>query len=667
MVIRESVDLSEPSATAEAPESFGGGGFTVSFVALRDGFLSVFYGSMQRAGSQYPAGQPTLEVYRDGVLAGTDDVLSHSWPAPSIIQRNCGGLYDEYNYNTTETIDLQIPILTGETISFLFKSDQDTYGDDPGEGGTAPSGNQWAVDIGGFDPSCPFPLELLSFFAEVIECPGLGGGCTVPSVSFIRQPDSTTVSGPDASLRVSTHQTDLDLPASSAYGDSGPDPDTYRLEARGIPAGETVTFEVQTTEAGGAPVNTYTYGAVEGTDGTDVVYRSDQFFRFVSNGIPTVGPDPAATYDDEYAASGATEDPTLLVKLDASVRGAVSDPSGELESVTLPVGISGVPAFTDETILTGSLVFTQIRDIGSSPTINADLATERASEDWAQGRIRFNVGGNTPGVTPVKNILHVSGTATSGGQVKVRGLSGCCFVPVEFFVVIPVNIGDSAQDIAANLASAIMNNNSDFDVTTHVHSPAQGVIDVFVLMDVGLTGWPDNVDITRINESVAGVDVDPANLNFEPLLLTGTDLFEQHSIALNYADNDLTTIDVFAVPSGVFDLGTRAFSWGYLWNPIYEGIENTTFVVEDALNAADAGLPFTFGHELGHILFNGDYTGDDPMNHEPGNPQNLMTDGGTSTTDAWDASKRLTSVQIDDARLDSGPNSPANPKILKNI
>ncbi len=163
VVIRESVDLSEPSATADAPESLGG--HTVSFVALRDGFLSVFYGSIQRAGSQYPAGQPTLEVYRDGVLAGTDDVLSHTWPPPVPIQRNCGGLYDEYNYNTTETIDLQIPILTGETISFLFKSDQDTYGDDPGEGGTAPSGDQWSVAIGGFDPSCPFPLELFQFFA----------------------------------------------------------------------------------------------------------------------------------------------------------------------------------------------------------------------------------------------------------------------------------------------------------------------------------------------------------------------------------------------------------------------------------------------------------------------------------------------------------------------
>ena len=119
VVIRESVDLGESSATVEAPESFGGG-FTVSFVAQRDGFLSVFYGSMQRAGSPYPAGQPTLEVYRDGVLAGTDDVLSHTWPAPNIVQRNCGGLYDEYNYNTTETIPARVmlyhPAISGPLL-----------------------------------------------------------------------------------------------------------------------------------------------------------------------------------------------------------------------------------------------------------------------------------------------------------------------------------------------------------------------------------------------------------------------------------------------------------------------------------------------------------------------------------------------------------------------
>lgn len=664
-MIRESVDLDRPSTTADAPEALGGGGHTVSFVAQRDGFLSVFYGTIQRAGSQYPTGEPTLEVYNNGVLVGTDDVLSHSWPAPVPIQRNCGGLYNEFNYNTTETVDLQIPVLTGETISFLFKSDIDTYGDDPDEGGTSPSGDQWAVAIGGFDPSCPFPIELFQFLAEVVECTGLNPPCN-PSVQFVRQTDNMPVSGNDASLRVSTHQTHLDLPASSLFADTGPDADTYRLEALGLPAGETVTFEVKTTEAGGSPVNVYTYDAVEGTDPTsgDPVYRTEQFFRLVSNGIPTVGPDPSADYDDEYSDSGANEDPTLLVKLGATVRGAVSDPSGEVASVTLPLGIQGMPPNppVEDTILTGSLVFNEIRDLTNSPTINATLATERASEDWAQGRIQFEVGGTASDIYPVKNIVRLSGTATGAGQVKVTGTADCCFAPVNFAVVVNVNVGDTAEIIASNVASAIMNNNSDIEANAHVHSPVAGVDDALVHLDAVPTAWPDGMIWNSLKTDAAGVLIDEPVLEFEPLTITDADFFEQHSIALNYADDDLTTIDVFAVPSGTFDAGFRAYSWAYVWHVFIEGIENSTFVDEEALDDPDTGFPFTFGHELGHILFNAEWAGSTPSGHHP-DDHNLMKDG-TDTTETWDASKRLDAVQITDARTDSGPGA-TNPVILK--
>lgn len=232
----------------------------------------------------------------------------------------------------------------------------------------------------------------------------------------------------DASLKVSTIQTDLDLPASSAYGDTGPDPETYRLEARGIPTGETVTFEVKTTEAGGGPTNTYAYLAVEGTDGPDVVYRSDQFFRFVSNGIPTVGPDPGADYDDEYADSGAAEDPTLLVMLAADVRGAVSDPSGERASISLPIGLPGT-ASTDDAIFSADLVHAKIVDGATVPTTNPSLATERATEDWAQARIQFRTGNPEPDISPVENIVRVDGTATSNGVVAVDGQVDCCLAP----------------------------------------------------------------------------------------------------------------------------------------------------------------------------------------------------------------------------------------------
>ena len=215
---------------------------------------------------------------------------------------------------------------------------------------------------------------------------------------------------------------------------------------------------MQTTEAGGGPSSTYTYGAVEGTDGTDVVYRSDQYFRLVSNGIPTVGEDTSADYDDEYMDAGAVEDPTLLVKLGADVRGAVSDPSGEIASVTLPVGVPGMPPNlpTDDTILTGTLVYNKVRDNINTPALQASPATARASEDWAQARIQFETSGTVPKLRPVENLLLVDGTATSAGLIKIRGKARINGSIIRFASITNVTSGDTEKMIADNIAADII-------------------------------------------------------------------------------------------------------------------------------------------------------------------------------------------------------------------
>lgn len=197
VVIREEVDLSRTSPDAvSGPEALAKGGFTVSFVAPRDGDLSLLYGLMSRAYSAFPPGEPTLEIYRDGVLVMTDDVLSHGWPPPTANIISCLpiGQHTRYLYGVTATVPVG-PVVAGETISFLFMTDQGTYGDDPAEGSAATGGG--LVTIGGyFGQNCS--VEEFTFIADIGE------------PVFIRQ-DNTEVPaiGDDATLMVSQHVTDV--------------------------------------------------------------------------------------------------------------------------------------------------------------------------------------------------------------------------------------------------------------------------------------------------------------------------------------------------------------------------------------------------------------------------------------------------------------------------
>ena len=83
------------------------------------------------------------------------------------------------------------------------------------------------------------------------------------------------------------------------------------------------------------------------------------------------------------------------------------------------------------------------------------------------------------------------------------------------------------------------------------------------------------------------------------------------------------------------------------------------------------GMPFVLGHELGHILLDCHFEGDDGAGHTD-QCHNLMRNQcwtgssvvyGTSVSEEVGGSKRLTAEQHLDARADSGPDT--NPPILK--
>src|SRR5690606_2532474 len=104
------------------------------------------------------------------------------------------------------------------------------------------------------------------------------------------------------------------------------------------------------------------------------------------------------------------------------------------------------------------------------------------------------------------------------------------------------------------------------------------------------------------------------------------------------------------------------------------GAHNALFITQSAMDGIDEhdppdeiGVPFVLGHELGHILFDALFDGDDGTGHTA-ECHNLMrnqcgTTYGTSIREEVAGSKRLTVEQHLDARNDSGPDT--IPPILK--
>ena len=94
---------------------------------------------------------------------------------------------------------------------------------------------------------------------------------------------------------------------------ASPDPDTFRVQIRGLLAGRGPRVRVQVSRSG-TSVNSEEFGTVEAAAlGCPAVYRTDKHLRLVSNGPPS--PKPAGSnYDDEVAGNQ-----TILAKLGDTV------------------------------------------------------------------------------------------------------------------------------------------------------------------------------------------------------------------------------------------------------------------------------------------------------------------------------------------------------------
>lgn len=127
-------------------------------------------------------------------------------------------------------------------------------------------------------------------------------------------------------------------------------------------------------------------------------------------------------------------------------------------------------------------------------------------------------------------------------------------------------------------------------------------------------------------------------------------------LSLNFRDDFGKRIDIFA--AATVGENVKAWAGNDALGAFTPALQNLTFLPEAAVDTDDIGLPFTPGHELGHILLN---QGNDL--HEPEDATNLLAVGnrfggaGTDTVEAYGASKRLNEDQQTRARNVSGPGS----------
>jgi hypothetical protein len=439
----------------------------------------------------------------------------------------------------------------------------------------------------------------------------------VPKVDFIRQDNSEfPETGNGACHMVSKFTTSANLPdtatfdgpslvdTGAGYGQGEADPDTFRIQVKGIPSGQSPKIRLQVS---GSTPYSHEFTMVHGTAGGVSTYRTDEHIRLVSNSV-----------DDGYLAHQ-----TPLVKLGDTVTSTLvlggADVCSKALCVGRPASESGANAIRTAT---SYFVVADYSDVAA----NADTAktTERMTEAWCQAAAKFTSSSRTK--TPVRNVIRVSGTASGNGAfgVKVDGVSVPAFGIAGPGRTSPHQI---AEDIASGINAVIGAGSAQaFNTAPGFGTPLAHVV-VKKGSSVTFTDLTETVPVTAI--TIPMFSITDTDVGFQD---------EEPCLAANCGDgNPGETIDVFIVKT----LGTG--QRGDAWTPNYCGgasdMRNTSFIVLTAGDAV-ADNPHTAAHEAGRFFLNYDAL--------DSGAYNLMN--GTSATDSITARKRLTPTQHQTSR-----------------
>ena len=502
----------------------------------------------------------------------------------------------------------------------------------------------------GMLPSVRFRVADDAPLGPVVLTAALGGGASADGslevsaspALFLRQ--DNTVLPADSCLMVSrTVPSVRSLPpppvAYAGAPSSGADPYAYRVEAASTSAGtHTFRVEINPGQPGALAV---TYPAVSGSGIDAGRFRTNQSFRLVSNAAPPTGADPGGVYDDAFAG-----DQTLLVRLGDVVRASLINASGGVVATAdQTVGCaSSLPTGHAHAVRTAELYVRNYVGVSSQPAVMA----ERASEDWAQGAVRFefppgNVGSDVVGV---ENILVVQGDAAAAGNIEIDVTAGGA---PAVRVTVQILATDSERQVAEKIAAAI-NAKPSLTAESREFYPRGP--------NVNKGNWVLTNKGTDVIYSVAlnavGVSLPSAVLHYPPN--TSPDFFgdsEMEAIAWNFRNGSSSSVHVFVLQDGSF--GSSSGGGGINGRTVIRGdfaSKSVVFIAESAMNGDDATNPMTFGHELGHALGVRHYTYSSgppvPLRYKSNLMYEFSPSGGDN--EVLDARKRLVQQQVDLAR-----------------
>jgi outer membrane protein OmpA-like peptidoglycan-associated protein len=449
---------------------------------------------------------------------------------------------------------------------------------------------------------------------EGVEDDGDRVAITVFALEMIRQANTAIpMQGNDACLMVSKAVTNVNLPDTATFAGppgANPDPDTFRLQVRGLPAGETLTLSLDVLR-GTTFTYTHEFPMLEGNAGGRPAYRTNEHVRLVSNAV-----------DDAHL-----DHQTPLVRLEDVVRATLLRNGQRLARIDLPVGR---PPSEDglKAIRTVDINFVTLRGVSSNPQATVD----EMSRNWAQLAIRFNRV-STEIVDPVTNVLTVDGTANRDGQLSVDVTPQGGTVTT---VTVPVRRGQTDRVIAQNVAAAITAQ-TGLPASHHRHQ------DLFIV----LVNRRNQVNFTNATSTVPTVVFTPPPLNFTDEI----NLLEGSVLGLNFSDNDPSTIDIIAV-GRVPILGTNLGATGGDFLAVnLPGWRNVAIIREEAVRTNNASIPLVAGHEMGHALLDG--SDEIHLNTIPTNLISIFA----NVADTIGVGKRLNDAQNLRVRQRSGPNT----------
>ena len=448
---------------------------------------------------------------------------------------------------------------------------------------------------------------------------------TVVRLGFIADGNAAiTGAGQDARLMVSNLVSNrlTDAAAAGSFprgavtfnGDPTGDPDVFRAQLTGAPAGLAQQITVEVIRPNNAARSTTAYGTVTGNVAGSAAYRTNEQLRLVSNAV-----------DD---AVGAGREPTRLGRLDEAAAGdrvrATATIAGQNFTAELPV-CRPFAENHNAAIRTAVNYYVVVDIAGTAVAANADPATTttRMSEAWAQCCVRHTHTTRTR--APVTNLLRFVGNATGAGNVSFT-IDGAAVGPVA--IAAGTTAVQAAQLVAAAINAAVAGANA---AAFNTFPP------INVAHVAGKRG--NNAVYAALANTAAGLAVSVPALNFgDGIEFTN----EEPALAANFGDNDANTMDFFIVDT--LTTGNRGDAWPVCHASIgaTSALRNTSFIVLSAGDAA-ADNPHTAAHEAGRFILN--FCG---LHAGAFNLQN-----GTSLADAVDARKRLEDAQCTTARTTS--------------